>query len=70
MVECLNCGKRRHEPEHECPRCSYVGWAFVEEIDEGLRRRLRTRVVSERRTASFGTVRSSGIFEAPPRLGS
>ena len=34
MVECLNCGKRRHQPEHECPRCSYVGWAFVDEIDD------------------------------------
>ena len=28
MVECLNCGKRREQPEHECPRCSYVGWAI------------------------------------------
>jgi hypothetical protein len=49
MVECLNCGKRREKPEHECPRCSYVGWAFVEELNETLRRRLRDRVLSERR---------------------
>ena len=49
MVECLNCGKRRQVPEHECPRCAYVGWASVEEIDEPLRRRLRDRVLSDRR---------------------
>jgi hypothetical protein len=49
MVECLNCGKRRHVPEHECPRCAYVGWAMVEELDETLRRRLRDRVLSDRR---------------------
>jgi hypothetical protein len=49
MVECLNCGKRRDVPEHECPRCSYVGWAYAEELDEALRRRLRERVVPDRR---------------------
>jgi hypothetical protein len=49
MVECLNCGKRRDVPEHECPRCSYVGWAFVAEVDESLRRRLRERVLVDRR---------------------
>jgi hypothetical protein len=49
MVECLNCGKRRKEPEHECPRCSYVGWAMVEDLDESLRRRLRERVLPDRR---------------------
>jgi hypothetical protein len=49
MVECLNCGKRRDLPEAECPRCSYVGWAFVEELDESLRRRLRERLLAERR---------------------
>jgi hypothetical protein len=49
MVECLNCGMRREVPEHECPRCSYVGWAYVEELDEGLRRRLRERIVPNRR---------------------
>jgi hypothetical protein len=49
MVECLNCGKRRTVPEHECPRCSYVGWAQAEDLDETLRKRLRERVLSERR---------------------
>ena len=49
MVECLNCGKRRKVPEHECPRCSYVGWAFVEELNEPLRRQLRQRVLTDRR---------------------
>jgi hypothetical protein len=49
MVECLNCGKRREEPEEECPRCSYVGWAYVEEIDEALRALLRERTVATRR---------------------
>jgi len=49
MVECLNCGKRRDVPEHECPRCSYVGWAQVEELNESLRRRLRERVLTDRR---------------------
>jgi hypothetical protein len=49
MVECLNCGKRREVPEEECPRCSYVGWAFVEELDEALRRLLRDRTLADRR---------------------
>jgi hypothetical protein len=49
MVECLNCGKRRDLPEHECPRCSYVGWAMVEELNETLRKQLRDRVLPERR---------------------
>jgi hypothetical protein len=49
MVECLNCGKRREKPEHECPRCSYVGWASVEELSETLRKRLRDRVLADRR---------------------
>jgi hypothetical protein len=49
MVECLNCGKRRAQPEQECPRCAYVGWAFVEELTESLRRRLRERVLTDRR---------------------
>lgn len=49
MVECLNCGKRRHKPEDECPSCSYVGWAFADELDEALRRQLRTRVLADRR---------------------
>jgi uncharacterized OB-fold protein len=49
MVECLNCGKRRVVPEHECPRCFYVGWAMVEELDEVLRKKLRERILPERR---------------------
>jgi uncharacterized OB-fold protein len=49
MVECLNCGKRRVLPEHECPRCAYVGWAMVEELNETLRRQLRERGLLERR---------------------
>ena len=49
MVECLNCGKRRDLPEHECPRCAYVGWAMVEELNENVRRQLRERVLPERR---------------------
>jgi hypothetical protein len=49
MVECLNCGKRREEPEHECPRCAYVGWASLEELDESLRKRLRDRLLPDRR---------------------
>jgi hypothetical protein len=49
MVECLNCGKRRDRPEAECPRCAYVGWAYVEQIDEVLRRTLRDRMLVHRR---------------------
>jgi hypothetical protein len=49
MVECLNCGKRRELPEAECPRCAYVGWAYVEELDEALRRVLRERTLTGRR---------------------
>jgi hypothetical protein len=49
MVECLNCGKRRDHPETECPRCSYLGWAFVERLDESLRRRLKERLHTDRR---------------------
>ena len=49
MIECLNGGKGRNEPEHECPRCAYVGWAKVEDLDESLRRRLRERVLIDRR---------------------
>ena len=49
MVECLNCGKRREEPEHECPRCAYVGWASVAELNESLRQKLRDCVLASRR---------------------
>jgi hypothetical protein len=54
MVECLNCGKRRHKPDHECPRCSYVGWALVEDLNESLRRRLRERQLTDRRIRVAG----------------
>lgn len=51
LVECLRCGQQRsfasgpgrHEEAGECPRCHYVGWAYVEDVTEGLRRRLRDR---------------------------
>jgi hypothetical protein len=49
MVECLNCGQCRDLPEHECPRCHYVGWAYREELNETLRRRLRERLLPDRR---------------------
>ncbi|MGH3002060.1 MAG: hypothetical protein ACRDM1_05260 [Gaiellaceae bacterium] len=49
MVECLNCGERRERPECECPRCTYVGWAYVTDLNESLRKRLRERVLSDRR---------------------
>ena len=49
MVECLNCGKRRDQPECECPRCSYLGWASVERLDATLLRRLRARLLTDRR---------------------
>jgi hypothetical protein len=54
MVECLNCGKRRHKPEQECPRCLYVGWAQVEDLNETLRRRLRERQLVDRRVRVAG----------------
>jgi hypothetical protein len=43
MVECLQCGERREQPEQPCPKCTYVGWAWVGELDEALRRLLRER---------------------------
>jgi DNA-directed RNA polymerase subunit RPC12/RpoP len=56
-IECLRCGKRRvlHPESHhrleegECPRCRYVGWAATAEIDETVRRRVRTRSPERRR---------------------
>jgi predicted RNA-binding Zn-ribbon protein involved in translation (DUF1610 family) len=56
-IECLGCGERRvlHPDSHrrlqegECPRCGYVGWAASAEIDETLRRRVRTRPLERRR---------------------
>ncbi len=50
-VECLSCGHQRAvegEPG-ECPRCSYLGWAPVDDLTEALRRRLRGQPVSLRR---------------------
>jgi hypothetical protein len=52
MVECLNCGERRQVPEHECPRCAYVGWAPVAELNESLRQKLRDRVLASRRVGA------------------
>jgi hypothetical protein len=49
MVECLNCGACRDVPDAECPRCRYLGWAFVDEMTETLRRRLREHTVLDRR---------------------
>lgn len=49
MVECLNCGHRRDTPEHPCPQCAYVGWAWENDLDEALRRLLRERPVMSRR---------------------
>ena len=54
MVECLNCGKRRHESKQECPRCYYVGWAQVEDLNESLRRRLRELQLPDRRVRVAG----------------
>jgi ribosomal protein L37E len=50
-IECLRCGERRedHEHEPECPRCGYLGWARVHELDEQIRRRLRERPPESRR---------------------
>jgi Zn-finger nucleic acid-binding protein len=56
-VECLGCGRervlerppRRQVDTDECPRCKYVGWAPSEELDETLRRRVRTRPLERRR---------------------
>lgn len=51
LIECLCCGQQRsyrtlpghHREPGECPRCRYVGWAFVEDVSESLRRVLRDR---------------------------
>jgi len=51
LIECLCCGQQRpyttgpgrHQESGECPRCRYVGWAFVEDVSESLRRVLRDR---------------------------
>ena len=56
-LECLRCGDTREVPAPadahvhagECDRCEYVGWAHLEELDESLRKRLRDRLLPERR---------------------
>jgi hypothetical protein len=45
----LNCGHKRDEPDHPCPVCTYVGWAWEKDLDEALRRRLRERPLETRR---------------------
>jgi hypothetical protein len=57
LVECLNCGAQRRVAvrasrplqSDECGRCSYVGWAESEALDETLRRALRDHTVEQRR---------------------
>jgi hypothetical protein len=54
-VECLQCGHIRtagSTDPGECPRCRYLGWAYVEEFDVALRRRLRELPFGTRRTGA------------------
>ncbi|MDQ2984731.1 MAG: hypothetical protein M3R70_12555 [Actinomycetota bacterium] len=56
-LECLHCGKIRHvDPDPskhfdggECPRCQYVGWALVRDLDERVRGLIRGRPLMRRR---------------------
>jgi hypothetical protein len=56
-VECLRCGETRELDlaAHrildggECPRCTYVGWAAVEDVTEVTRKALRERPLERRR---------------------
>jgi hypothetical protein len=56
-IECLRCGDlrvvsasfRHRLDAGECPRCAYVGWAASAELDEPVRRRLRSRPPELRR---------------------
>jgi hypothetical protein len=56
-VECLRCGDVRqvsapadgHVHAGECNRCEYVGWAFVADLTERIRRILRDRPPERRR---------------------
>jgi hypothetical protein len=47
QLECLSCGHVR-EDGTECPRCRYVGWALVEDLNERVRRLLRERPLNRR----------------------
>jgi hypothetical protein len=51
LIECLRCGARRAEAqvEPDCPRCGYLGWACVSDLDERTRRLLRERPPEQRR---------------------
>lgn len=59
VVECLKCGLprlARGDLDHamsvgHCPRCSYVGWAFSDDLVEDERRALRDVPVEQRRRA-------------------
>ncbi|MEX2210938.1 MAG: hypothetical protein WD689_04160 [Gaiellaceae bacterium] len=61
-VECLRCGDRHalerasrtYVQDSECPRCGYLGWASVLELDEALRRLIRTRPPEARRLRLAG----------------
>jgi hypothetical protein len=55
LVECLACGQQRVERGEPaaCPRCRYLGWAEVADVDEVLRRRLRDVPVPARRLVAF-----------------
>jgi ribosomal protein L37E len=50
-IECLRCGKRRADvrTHPDCPRCGYLGWARVADLDERTRRILRERPPEQRR---------------------
>ena len=50
-IECLRCGDQRPDlaAQPECPRCGYVGWARVSDLDERTRRILRERPPEQRR---------------------
>jgi hypothetical protein len=54
-IECLSCGARRgvvgdarHLDPGECPRCTYVGWARVDDLTEVARRLIRERPIERR----------------------
>ncbi|HEU4942281.1 MAG TPA: hypothetical protein VFT18_03390 [Gaiellaceae bacterium] len=54
-IECLSCGARRsvagdvrHLDPGECPRCSYVGWARVDDLTDLARRLIRERPIERR----------------------